>query len=420
MEHRVVLFLIIFASTLGQFATDIYTPSLPDLAKIFNTTNELIKNSVTILYFGYAIMQLLCGPLSDLLGRRLFMIIGVGIFLVATFMASQSQDIHYLLCARFFQGLGVGSFGIANRAIIFDLFKGAKYIRAMSTVGIVMTISSLIAPMIGSVIHKYYGWTMNFYVVGFLALVLFIAVLALLPETMHASNREANDNSKVISGFLGKSLNTIRFVLQSYKTLFMSKSFWQFSLINMLGFSGFLFYLSSAPFIFKEQLNYSSIQYGQAICFLAIGYIFGTATGNKLVQKYNREIVIHMGNYSQLTAGLLMLVFYLLQYISVLSILGPMFFFVFGNGLINPSATSLLLNNFPTRAASAAAAMGAFMTMGASMLNVMLFYLNNHSLFFVGQIIFIFAFCIKILIYGSTPKKDGLGEIASIVSKAGT
>ncbi len=420
MEHRVVLFLIIFASTLGQFATDIYIPSLPDLAKIFNTTNELIKNSVTILYFGYAIMQLLCGPLSDLLGRRLFMIIGVGIFLVATFMASQSQSIQHLLYARFLQGLGVGSFGIANRAIIFDLFKGEKYIRAVSMVGIVMTISSLMAPMIGSVIHRYYGWIMNFYVVAFFALVLFIAVVTFLPETMQSRSRETKENSKVVRRSLEKLSITIKFVLQSYKILFMSKYFWQFSLINMLGFSGFLFYLSSAPFIFKEQLNYSSIQYGQAICFLAIGYIFGTATGNKLVKKYNRETVIYIGNYSQLIAGILMLVFYWLQYISILTIMGPMFFFVFGNGLINPSATSLLLNNFPTRAASAAAAMGAFMTMGASVLNGVLFYLYNHSLLFVGQTIFTFAFCVKMLTYGSTPKKDGLGEMASMVSKAGT
>ncbi|MBP9721639.1 MAG: multidrug effflux MFS transporter [Gammaproteobacteria bacterium] len=396
-QTRYILILVMLASTLGQVATDIYLSSLPDLTLIFNTSSELLKLTITVVYFGYALMQFITGPLSDLYGRKFFMLLGLGIFILGAILAQNSQTIESLILARLIQGMGIGSFGVANRAILFDTFTGNQYIRAIAIVGIAMTVSSLVAPMLGATIHQSFGWRANFSLSLLYAGLLFFAVLVFLPETI---------NFKISKNL--ESKNILSFILSNYQVIIISKQYWKYGLINMLGFSVFIFYLSSAPFIFQEELNYNNIQYARAICWLAVGYIAGSAIGGRVVKSYGPKVTISIGNYCQLLAGLIMFIFYINNTTSIVTILGPMVFFVFGNGFITPSATSLLINNFPNRAASAAAAMGTLMTMGTAVLNAILFHFGSHTLIFIVIIISSSALAVRIIFYGDPNPTDGV------------
>jgi MFS family permease len=221
MNTKYILLLVVLASTMGQTATDIYIPSLPNLAKIFDSSSDLIKTTVTIVYFGYAIMQFICGPLSDRLGRKYFMVMGIGIFATSTLMASYCETVTDLLMIRLIQGIGIGSFGIANRAILFDTFHGNEYVRAISIVGITMTCASLITPAIGACIFDYFGWRANFNIMFVYAIILLTAVLLFLPETHkpQQSLNYAENNSESKTGIFSYFVN-------NYKIIFCSSHFW--------------------------------------------------------------------------------------------------------------------------------------------------------------------------------------------------
>jgi DHA1 family bicyclomycin/chloramphenicol resistance-like MFS transporter/DHA1 family 2-module integral membrane pump EmrD-like MFS transporter len=350
-----ILILVLLASVMGQFATDIYLPSLPALSGLLGISIAQAQLTVTVFYLGYAVMQMITGPLCDRFGRRIWMLIGIGLFAIGGMLGAQAHSFTTLWIARILQGLGVGASGVANRAILFDIFEGGDYVRAVASIGIASTLASLVAPFLGSIIHEHYGWQMNFHLIAVEAFFLWLLIVRKLPETgPYALNSEKEAPSSILV-----------FIFNAYQGIFCSASYWRYGLINMFGFSAFVVYLSVVPFVFQEDLGLTPLGYGQMIFFLAVAYVTGIWIGRFYVKKMPAQQLLALGNSSQLFGAALMLVFYSCTDHSVLSILLPMMCFVLGTGISSPSVTALLLGEFPNNVATAGAALGGLMTFGA-------------------------------------------------------
>lgn len=380
MKNINILILVIFTSIMGQIATDIYLPSLPTLENILHVDDSWLKLSLSIFLFGYALSQLVCGPLSDRMGRKPFMLCGVIIFAIGCYIAIFSTNITILLIARIIQGIGVGSFGVANRAILFDTFKGKSYTKSIATVSMVMAISPMLAPGFGGLLHDYFGWESIFIFMLIYSLTLFLALSKLLPETL-------NQKSKV----------NLRFINEYYPIL-TSNRFWIFSCINSMGFAAFIFYMGSASFIIQNELNYSPVEYGRIISVLAVGYISGSNFSNYLIESKSKYEIINLGNLIQLFAITLFLLLNLTNTHLIILIILPMCFFVFGTGMINPNATAILVSSFPKSAATAAAAMGVSMTFATSLITSFLFFLGDGTYTFLFSGLLFFSLIIRIMI----------------------
>lgn len=391
MQNTHVLLLVIFTSVMGQIATDIYLPSLPSMESILQVDASWLKISISIFLLGYAFSQLICGPISDRIGRKPFMLLGVIIFSAGCYLAIISKHINVLLIARIMQGIGVGTFGVANRAILFDAFKGKSYTKSISIVSMVMAVSPMLAPGFGGLLHTYYGWQSTFIFMLLYAFILFFALLMLLDETL-VKQESISSHTK------GNSILIFKKLFYGYRVILLSNRFWIFSSINTLGFAAFIFYLGSASFLIQNNLHYTAAEYGRIIGMLAIGYIAGSSCSNYLTEFKTKYEIINIGNLIQLSASLLFLILYITEINLLMLIIFPMSLFVFGTGMINPNATAILVSSHPTAAATAAAAMGVSMTFGTSLITSMLFYFSNGTLMFLACCILIFGLGIRIMI----------------------
>lgn len=382
---RDILYLVIGTSILGQIATDIYLPSLPTLVEELNTETSWLKATVSIFFAGYAISQFLCGPLSDRYGRKRFMLLGVVLFAFGCYLAIISTNIYVLLLSRTIQGLGTGCFGVANRAILFDAFEGISYTKSIAIVSIVMAISPMLAPAFGGMLHDAFGWQSMFIFMLAYAMLLLCILFHYLPETL--ARQSQLNNTFFISD-----------LLKNYKEILASQHFWIFGLINMFGFTAFIFYLGTASFIIQNQLGYTPSEYGKLISVIAIGYIAGGCFSNYLINTLSRIRIIIIGNFSQIFSVTLYLILYFTKIDLIYVVLCPMIFFVFGTGMINSNATSMLVTGFPKYAASSAAAMGCLMTFGTAVINTILFISYSSSILFIAGGLLCFSLFIKSLI----------------------
>ena len=145
-------------SAVGPFAIDMYLPALPDVAAQLNTTEARAAQTLTSYFIVFGIAQMFYGPMSDAIGRKRPLVIGVVIFLIATIAAARAPSIGWLIAARGLQGLGAATLMVVPRAVIRDVSSGPGAARMMAAVMIVISISPMLAPLTGSLVMTWGSW----------------------------------------------------------------------------------------------------------------------------------------------------------------------------------------------------------------------------------------------------------------------
>lgn len=118
--------LILFLMTLAQIGTDVYLPSFPAIKTALLTTDTYVQLTFSVFLAGFAVSQLIYGPLSDRFGRKPFLIIGVSFYFLTSIVAAITSSITLLLVARTIQGFGAGACSVIPRAIMQDSFSGKE------------------------------------------------------------------------------------------------------------------------------------------------------------------------------------------------------------------------------------------------------------------------------------------------------
>jgi DHA1 family bicyclomycin/chloramphenicol resistance-like MFS transporter len=170
--------------SMTAMSIDILLPALPEIGATLGVPDvSNLPLVVTVFMLGMAIGQLVWGPLSDRLGRRRPLFLGLTLFVLATIAALTTQSFSQLLAARFLQGIG-GSVGrIIVTAIVRDLFVGREMARVISMVMLVFILVPILAPSIGQLIILVGTWRWLFAVLLAASLTLLIWAWSRLPET---------------------------------------------------------------------------------------------------------------------------------------------------------------------------------------------------------------------------------------------
>ena len=154
-SKKYYLFLILFLgmlSAFGPFVTDMYLPTLPSMADVFNTTPSLVQMGLAASMFGLAIGQIFFGPLSDKYGRKVVLVSAMALFAVSVVASIYSPSIEFFNFCRFLQGLG-GSGGIVlSRSIATDCYSGRELAKTLAIIGAVNGIAPVTAPVIGGIV----------------------------------------------------------------------------------------------------------------------------------------------------------------------------------------------------------------------------------------------------------------------------
>src|SRR5476651_2538226 len=171
-------------SAIGPLTTDMYLPSLPDIARLLGASTAQVQLTISAYLFGFAIGQILYGPLADRHGRKPVLLAAMGLYCAASLACALSTSIEMLIAARALQALGGAGGIVLARAIVRDLYSGARAGRELSLMGSVMALAPVLAPLAGGLLQTGFGWRAIFVTLVLAAIIGLAVVWTRMPETL--------------------------------------------------------------------------------------------------------------------------------------------------------------------------------------------------------------------------------------------
>ncbi|MGY9048076.1 MAG: multidrug effflux MFS transporter, partial [Rhodobacterales bacterium] len=343
--------------------------------------------TLTLYFGGFALAQLVAGPLSDALGRRPIIIAFMGIYCAASLLALVAPDIETLMTARFLQGVGASAGVAISRALVRDLFKGEESSRIMNLIGIILALGPALAPSIGGALLGLFGWRSTFVVMLAMGLGIISVAIFALRETV------TPDRSRL----------HIRKLAGTYVMLLGHRHFMATALV-MSGALGALYAQATfLPFILMDRVGLSPAQFGLGMLMqsgfffassLAVRYLMARTSAYNLVAPGLGFILLGSLGTLSLTLGAL----------SFLHVMIPVAIYAVGIAFIMPAMSTAALAPFG-REAGAAASMLGFLQMGSGLLIGSLGALMGDTVQAMALLIPLMGLtaCIAYLVYRSHP-----------------
>jgi DHA1 family bicyclomycin/chloramphenicol resistance-like MFS transporter len=350
-------------TAIGPLSTDMYLPSLPAIAHAFNTSTAGAQLTISSYLVGFAIGQLIYGPVSDRYGRKPVLLGAVAVYCAASFGCMMSTSIDMLIVFRTLQALGGCGGVVLSRAVVRDLYSGARAGRELSLISMVMALAPVVAPLIGGVVQTGFGWRGNFVVLTVSGLMIAAAVWWRLPETL------AERSSPV----------TPSAMLRTFGGFMRDGSFVAHAGLVVLVFSGLFAWISASSFVLQDLYGLSSLAFGIAFAVGSAGFMAGSAIASHYVGRLGLDRVIGLGAAAQTVGGLLMVAALLLGLRSAASLVVPMAIYLSGLGLVLPQAMAGAMQPYRDRAGAASSLLGFFQQTGAALCGVIVGQLLGDS-----------------------------------------
>ncbi|WP_342608560.1 Bcr/CflA family multidrug efflux MFS transporter [Vibrio tritonius] len=274
--------------TLTPLAIDMYLPAMPAIAKDLGVSAGAVQVTLTAYTAGFAIGQLIHGPLADSYGRRPIMIVGTLCFALAGVLSALSQGIIELTWVRAAQGFAGAAAAVIIQAVVRDMFDREDFARAMSFVTLTVTLAPLIAPMLGGYLAIWFGWRSIFWVLALFAIAVIGLVLWQIPETLKPENRQPLH--------LGSTL-------KNYFSLCRNSEAMGLIFAGAFSFSGMFAFLTAGSFIYIDIFGVSPSEFGYLFGLNIVAMIAMTMLNGRMVKKMGSHAMLRLGLTIQLLAG---------------------------------------------------------------------------------------------------------------------
>lgn len=351
-ESLAVIFLLAGLTGITALSIDMPLAGLPSLAAAFGEPEARVQLVIGVFLAGFALAQLLVGPVSDRFGRRPVLLCGLGVYAFVGFACMFAESLDVLLPLRFIQGVAACAGPVVARAVIADVYDGKAAQRAMSIVTAGMGVAPIVAPMIGGALMTWFDWTSVFLTLGLTGVVLVSMVVVMLDETL--ASRDPN------------ALRLTR-ILLNYRDMLGNREFMSFALPAMLSNGALFSFIAAAPFVLIGQLGHTPAMFGVFFTMVTVGFISGASLSARISQRRTPAQMVRLGNRVMVVGGVAMLGagFSGVEHAVVLVL--PMTIVVMGIGLMRPNSIAGAMANFRDRAGVASALLG-FMQMGGGVL----------------------------------------------------
>ncbi|WP_059022039.1 multidrug effflux MFS transporter [Mycobacterium sp. M26] len=339
-----LLLVLALLSAVAPVATDLYLPAFPEMTVELQASATAVQLTLTAFLLGLTFGQLAFGPLSDRIGRRGPLVVGTLLCVVASAVAAMAPSVGVLIAARFAQGFTGAAGMVIGRAVISDLATGKSAARAFSLMMIVGGVAPVIAPFAGGLLVGQIGWRGILWVVGGIAVAMFLASAALVRES-HPKERRAALKTSAAEG------------VSPWREL-RSRTYLANTLAFGFGFSVMMAYISASPFVYQVMLGLTPMQYGIAFAVNALGLTAVSALSARLTASVSSRRLLGVGLSLTLIATLSLLTL-VLTGAPAWTIAIPIFVAVSCQGLILGNATALALAAVPRASGSGSAGLGA-------------------------------------------------------------
>lgn len=336
---------------IGPVSMALYTPAMPELVRAFDSTEAAIKSTLTIYFAGFAMAQLLAGPLSDAFGRRRATIGFLTVYLVGGLFAAFADTVGMLIFGRLVQGIGAAVGVTVARAIVRDQFAGEQAARIMNMVGIMLAIAPAMSPALGGLMLIVAGWQAIFFVmVGFGVVSIAVMTVALRetvrPDVAHVRPRR---------------------VVGAYRCVLSNGEFLSASLTGGFAVGALYAQATILPFVMIDEVGLTPTAFGFSMLMQSGSFFLGSVTMRYFMRSFGASALVGPGLALIATGSALLVIGLSLFEPSFLTVMGPVAFAAFGIAFVMPHMQMAGLIPFPHIAGSASAMMG-FIQMGAGLL----------------------------------------------------
>ena len=323
----------------APLAMDIYLASMPSMTRSLSAPPEQVQLTLSLYMYGWGVTQIFVGPLTDRFGRRPALIAGLALFVAASLACAVARNIETLIAARVAQAIGMGTVAVVPRAIVRDLYSGEHAARMLSLMGIVLGIAPIVAPIIGSHLHVWFGWQANFVFVAAYGATALACVIAAFPETIRARDVRAT---------------TPEVILANYGSVLRSRTYIGYVLVAASGSSGLFAFLAGSAFVFVNVIGTGEEGFGFLFGAVMLGNIIGATVGSRVVVRLGIDRMLGYSTWLMLFSGLALAALAWGRVAHPLAIVVPMFLFMVALMTTMPQATAGALSAFPEIAGSAA------------------------------------------------------------------
>ena len=339
-----IVFILGLLAMLMPLSIDMYLPALPVISAQFGVPAGSAQMTLSTYILGFALGQLLYGPMADSLGRKPVILGGTLVFAAAAVACALAQSIDQLIIMRFLHGLAAAVASVVINALMRDIYPKEEFSRMMSFVMLVTTIAPLVAPMAGGAVLVWFSWHAIFWILALAALLASAMIFFFIDETLPVERRQKFH---------------IRTTIGNFASLFRHKRVLSYMLASGFSFAGMFSFLSAGPFVYIE-LNHVSPQHFGYYFALNIVFLF-------VLTIINSRFVRRVGALNMFRAGL-WIQFVMAVWLVVSAFLGVGFWalvigvaaFVGCVSMISSNAMAVILDEFPHMAGTASSLAGTF------------------------------------------------------------
>lgn len=349
-------------TALGPFSIDMYLPGFPAIAADLHTSTARVSLSLSSFFIGISAGQLLYGPLLDKFGRKKPLFIGLLVYIFASAGCAFATSIDALIGLRFIQALGSCAATVASVAIVRDIFPVKDNAKVFALLMLVLGVSPMVAPTLGSYVTVAFGWHTIFLVLLGLGVFNLISSWLWLPDSYKPDTNLSLKPAPIINSFW---------------TVFKDPQFYTYALTGALAFSGLFAYISGSPLVFMEIFQVNEKTYGWIFALLSIGFIGSSQVNTLMLKRYTSQQLIYVALVTQLFTALFFLTGSINGWFGLAETTALLFIFLCCLGFVSPNASALSLLPFAKKAGSASALMGAIQmgigalaSVGVSLFNV--------------------------------------------------
>jgi len=345
--------------------------------------------TVTGFLIGFAIAQLIWGPISDHIGRKIPLFIGMVLFVVGSVGCALSYNIEQIIFWRVFQALGACTGPMLARAMIRDLFTRTKAAQMLSTLVIIMAIAPIVGPLLGGQMIKFSSWHSIFWLLAVIGTIMFF-LLFFLPETLTEENRTTASLSSTFSNYL-ELLKNLPFMRYTLSLTFYYVAAYAF--------------ITGSPFVYINYYGITPQHYGWLFAVNIVGVMGISFINRHLVQHFDLDSLLKVTTFIATISILVMTFAVKLNIGGVWMIILPVFVFFSMNGIIAASSTAAALDEIPRNAGSASAIIGSLQYGSGIISTILLSMFRSNSPWTMTWIMMLFTLLSSLLLRVKSKKK---------------
>lgn len=353
-ERRVALLGALLAG-LGPLSLALFTPAMPVIAEVFETSPAIVQQTLSVYFAGFAVAQLVSGPLADRFGRKVVVQVFLLTYVVGSIGSLLAPTIQVMIWFRLLQGCGAAAGLVMSRAIVRDLFADEASARVLNVINILLGVAPAIAPAIGSATMLFGGWEGPFALMLGLGLLSLAAMQFALAETLPRQVKAV------------ASRNPVR----DYLAIMRNPTFTWPALSAAAAVATFYTQSTVLSFVVMGQLGYDAGTFGLLMLVVSSGYFFGSILARFLMRWLGALGLVPLGLGILLISTCAMAGLLLLMPPNLASLTIPVTLMMLANALLLPGLYAACLSPFRDMA-GAAAAISGFLTMGAGLIGSLL------------------------------------------------